>query len=81
MDDQCEPPNFFNAIAIDGAALVHLLPTASITTFDQYADSVIQPHLSKQLEKCVRLDVVWDAYITVSKHQRETSGVKALGGK
>ena len=66
VGDQCDPPNFFDAIAIDGAALVHLLPTASITTFDEYADSVFLPHLSKQLEKCVRLDVVWDVYFTDS---------------
>lgn len=60
VDDPSEPPNLFDAIAIDGAALVHLLPTASITTFDEYADSIFLPHLRKQLEKCVRLDVVWD---------------------
>lgn len=64
--DQREPPPFFDVIAIDGAALVHLLPTANITTFDEYADSVFLPYLSRQLEKCVRLDVVWDAYITDS---------------
>lgn len=45
-DDQHEPPNFFDSINIDGAALVHLLPAASITTFDEYADSVFLSYLS-----------------------------------
>ena len=65
-DDQHEPPEFFDAINIDGAAVVHLLPTTSITTFDEYADSVFLPYLNKQLERCIRLDVVWDVYITHS---------------
>ena len=63
VDDQCEPPNLFDAIAIDGAAVVHLLPTANVNAFDEYAYSVFLPHLIKQLEKCVHLDVVWDVYI------------------
>ena len=66
VDDQCETPNLFDAIAIDDAALVHLLPTANINTFDEQADAVFLPHLIKQLEKCVRLDLVWDVYIADS---------------
>ena len=50
-------------MTIDGAALVHLLPT---NTFDEYADSVFLPYLTKQLEKCSRLDMVWDTYIADS---------------
>ena len=61
---------------IDGAALVHLLPTTSISTFDQYADSVFLPHLRRQLEKCVHLDVVWDVYIidSIKASTREKRG-------
>ena len=47
VDDQCEPPNFCDVIAVDGAVLAHPLPTASTTTFDEHADSVLLPHLSK----------------------------------
>ena len=65
-DDQPEPPSVFDVSVIDGAALVHLLPTANIATFDEYADLVFIPHLVKQLEKCSRLDLVWDTYITDS---------------
>ena len=49
MDDACEPPGYFDTIAIDGTALVHLLPKASISTFDEYADCVFLPRLVKQL--------------------------------
>ena len=82
MRNQCDPPNFVDAVAIDGAALIHLLPTASITTFDKYANSVFLPHLSKKLEKCVRLEVVWGVYITDSiKASTRESKVKAFRGK
>ena len=76
MEDQCEPPNLFDAMTIDGAALVNLLPTASINTFDKYADSVFLPYLTKQLEKCSRLDMVWDTYIadSIKASTREKRG-------
>jgi len=66
VDNTSEPPSYFDAIAIDGSALVHLLPTARISTFDEYADCVFLPYLVKQLEKCTRIDVVWDTYIADS---------------
>ncbi len=62
MGEDHEPPDYFDAIAIDGTALVHLLPTANIKTFDDYADSVFLPHLIKQIGRCTRLDIVWDTY-------------------
>ena len=51
-DYQPEPPSVFDVRVIDGAALVHPRPPASIATFDEYADLVFIPHLVKQLEKC-----------------------------
>ena len=76
LDNQQEHPTSFDAMAIDGAALVHLLPTVNITTFDEYADTVFLPHLSKMLEKCDRLDVVWDTYIpdSIKASTREKRG-------
>jgi hypothetical protein len=76
VDGDCEPPGHFDAVAIDGAALVHLLPTASIKTFEEYADSVFLPYLIKQLERCIRLDVVWDTYIadSIKASAREKRG-------
>jgi len=60
VDNASEPPSYFNALAIDGSALVHILPTTRISTFDECADCVFLPYLIKTLEKCTSLDVVWD---------------------
>ena len=75
-DDACEAPSYFDAIAIDGSALVHLLPTTSTKTFDDYADQVFLSYLVKQLDKCSRLDVVWDTYIadSIKASTREKRG-------
>ena len=58
-----EPPNFIDTRLLDGAAVLHLLPTVSVSTFDEYADKIFLPHRSKQLESCIRVDIVWDIYI------------------
>ena len=70
------PENYFDIIALDGGALVHLLSTANITTFDQYADDVVIPHILKQLERCTRVDIVWDTYVfdSIKASTREKRG-------
>ena len=60
------PPTSFDVKALDGAAVVHLLPMTNITTFDEYADNVFIPHLISQLHNTKRVDVVWDTYIASS---------------
>ena len=35
------PPDSFNIIVFDGGALVHLLSTVNIITFNQYTDNVV----------------------------------------
>ena len=60
------PSESFDSIVFDGGALVHLLSTTSISTFDQYANEVIIPHILKQLQRCTRVDIVWDTYIADS---------------
>ncbi len=35
---ETEPPVSFDVKVLDGAAVVHLLPTTNITTFDEYAN-------------------------------------------
>ena len=72
--------------SIDGTVLVHLLSTASIRIFDEYADCVFLPHLVKQLEKCTRLDVLWDTYIAdnikVSAREKRVQGIqRKVAGK
>ena len=49
VNDQHEPPNFFDSLVIDGAALVHLLPTAKITTFDEYADFASSQQAAREM--------------------------------
>ncbi len=61
--EQPEPPSNFDCIVMDGAVVVHLLPTDGVSTFKEYADKVFIPYLSKQLEKAERIDVVWDKYV------------------
>ena len=50
-----KPPSFVDARLLDGADVVHLLPTANIMTLilmNNYADQIFLPHISKQLESC-----------------------------
>ena len=37
-DTHSEPPDFVDVKLLDGVAVVHLLPTVSAATFDEYAD-------------------------------------------
>ena len=45
--NECEFPSLFDAKAIDGAAVVYILPTTSTITLDEYADLVFLPYLSR----------------------------------
>ena len=56
----------FDVKILDGATVVHFLPTNSITTFNDYASSVFIPYIVKHLESSKRVDAVWDTYITSS---------------
>ena len=51
---------------LDGAVIVHCLPTAGVVTFNDYADNVFIPYLEKLLQGAARLDIVWDTYIAGS---------------
>ena len=61
-----EPPTSFDVKVFDGAAIVHLLPTTNITTFDEYASNVFIAYIKKHLDTSTRVDVVWDTYISCS---------------
>ena len=70
------PPDYVDVQLLDGAAVVHFLPTSSSVTFDDYADHVFIPHILKQLECAKRLDLVWDTYIphSIKESTREKRG-------
>ena len=61
-----EPPSTYECKIIDGAVIVHCLPTAGVVTFNDYADNVFIPYLEKLLKGTARLDIVWDTYIAGS---------------
>ena len=42
---QKDVPDSFDVKILDGAAVVHFLPTNSITTFDDYANTVFIPYM------------------------------------
>lgn len=78
QNDSSSPPDFIDSIMFDGGALVHLLSTTSITTFDQqYADDVFILHILKQLQRCTRVDIVLDTYTTdsIKASTREKRGI------
>ena len=73
---QTEPPSTYDCIVLDGAIIVHLLPTAEVSTFQEYADKVFIPYLSQQLQHATRVDVVWDMYLldSLKESTREKRG-------
>ena len=75
-DAQNDPPDSIDVRLLDGAAVVQLLPTNNIATFNEYADQVFVPHIIKQLENLKRVDVVWNEYISssIKESTRETQG-------
>jgi len=60
---QPEPPINFDCKVLDGAVIVHCLPTNAVSTFDEYSSKVFFPYVSKQLDSSKRVDIVWDTYL------------------
>ena len=56
----------FDCKVFDGAVLVHILNPKAAVTFQNYADNVFLPFLSRELERVRRIDVVWDRYFPYS---------------
>ena len=80
QDNQNSLPHSIDVKLLDGAAVVHLLPTTGIVTFNEYADEVFIPHIMKQLENSKRVDIVWDTYrprsIKESTREKRGKGVR-----
>lgn len=80
QDSQPEPPEKFDTVLLDGAAVIHALSPRTATTFDEYADSVFVPHIKRQLETSRRVDIVWDRYLPKSlkesTREKRGSGVR-----
>ena len=71
-----DPPSTYECTVLDGAAIVHFLPTNLVNIFDEYADQVFIPYLSKQLQDSMRVDLVWDIYLpkSLKESTREKRG-------
>jgi hypothetical protein len=76
VTEQLDPPLHFGCKILDGAVIVHCLPTTGAITFEEYADKVFLPHLQNQLQHSERLDVVWDTYVpdSLKESTREKRG-------
>ena len=62
ISDQTDPPSVYDCKVLDGAVVVHSLPTAGVSTFNEYSTDVFIPHIVKQLRDANRVDIVWDSY-------------------
>ena len=71
-----DPPSTYDCIVLDGAVIVHFLPTKAVSTFNEYADKVFVPYINKQLQGCARVDIVWDLYLpdSLKESTRENRG-------
>ena len=55
-----DPLSTYDCIVLDGAVVVHFLPTKTVNTFSEYADKIFIPYINKQLQGSTRVDIVWD---------------------
>ena len=65
-----------DAIIIDGAVIVQMLPTGTACMFAEYSQTIFAVYLLKQLESARRVDLVWDVYIedSLKKAEQEKRG-------
>ena len=48
-----------DAVILDGAVIVQMLPPKTALTFDEYFNAVFARYVMKQLESVSRVDHVW----------------------
>jgi len=76
-----DPPSVFDVKILNGFAIVHVLSTASGSTFDDYTiySHVFIPYVKKQLDTSTQIDVTWETYVTSSI--KESTQVKESAKK
>ena len=74
--DQPNPPPFYECKIFDGAAVVHALPSTTVSTFHSYAENVFIPIILNHLQSSKRVDIVWDTYkaYSIKDSTREKRG-------
>ena len=55
-----------DAVIVDGAFIIQMLPTRTMRTFDEYFEAIFAPYVMKQLESVSRVDLVWYVFIADS---------------
>ena len=55
-----------SCIVIDGAVIIQFLKLATAKSFNEYAQQVFVLYILSKLHQAMRLDLVWDRYITDS---------------
>ncbi len=78
--ENADPPTQFDCKVLDGAVIVHSLPTIEASTFNDYAEKVFILHIQCQLHQNKRVDIVWDTYVPDSL-KNATREVKGRGEK
>ena len=65
-----------DAIILDGAVIVQMLPPGTVRTFEEYCQTVFGPYIARQLQSVKRVDLVWDVYKegSLKKATRERRG-------
>ena len=66
-----------DAVVLDGAAIVNMLPSGKCKTFKEYAETVFLPYVvNYRAQNVKRIDLVWDRYLENSLKQgtREARG-------
>lgn len=52
-----------DAVILDGAVIVQMLPPKTALTFEEYFGAVFAPYVMKQLESVISADLVLDVYV------------------
>ncbi len=60
--DDGEPPVHFHAKVFDGPAILHMLPTETVKTFNDYCNNLFLPWIESAHQSSDRVDIVWDVY-------------------
>ena len=51
-----------DAIILDGAVIIQMLPPGTVRTFEEYCQTVFGPYITRDLQSAKRVDLVWDVY-------------------
>ena len=67
-----------DAIILDGAVIIQMLPPGTVCTFEGYCQTVFGPHCKRQLQSVKHVDLVWDVYregsLKRTTHKRRGTG-------